>query len=463
MKNDDMIGEEPFRIKVIEHIRLPERSERAELLKKAFYSIFYLQSEDVYIDLLTDSGAGAMSDVQWSSLMRGDEAYAGSRNYAHFEQTIIDITSYPYVMPTHQGRAAENILFELLIKPGDFVISNTFSDTTRAQVINRQATPLDLIKNELWDFQSNSPFKGNFDLEQLQIALERYHTRIPFILITIVNNLACSSPVSMTNIKAVREIAKKFQKPVFFDACRFPENAYLIKEREPGYENKSIQEIIHELFSYGDGCYMSAKKGALVNIGGFIALNDENLYRHSQEYLVLYEGFPTCGGLACRDLEALAIGLREGIDETYLKYRINQVAYLGELFEKEAGVIISKPTGGSGVFVEAKSIYPHLSDDELPGIALAADLYLEGGIRIVSAQFKLNLIDINSGEITHKKFELSRFAIPRRVYTKSHIEYIARIMKKVKENAKNNRGYYLISPTTGAESLAHFFAKFKPI
>lgn len=455
----DQVLAEPFRIKVVEKIRLPDRQERMEILKKAFYSVAYLDSRDVYIDLATDSGTGAMSDDQWAALMKGDESYIRSKNYFQFEQSVQETTSYPHVIPTHQGRAAENILMELLVKPGDYIVSNTFFDTTRAHVQNKKAIPLDFVGDELWDFQLTKPFKGNFDLVKLRVALEQYHKKIPFILITIVNNLACSSPVSMENIRAVKELADKYNKPVYFDACRFAENAYFIKTREAGYQNKSILDIVHEIFSYGDGCYMSAKKDAIVNVGGFIALRDEKMARLCQQLLVLYEGFPTYGGLARRDLSAIAVGLKEGTDEEYLKYRIHQVAYLADLLEREAGMVVSKPAGGSGVFVDVKSVYPHLAKERMPGIALACDAYIEGGIRLGAIPFHLNCIDPRTGTIVEKDFEFARLAIPRRVYTKSHMEYVAKVLKRVKEKAAENKGYRL---TYAPEVLAHFFAQFEP-
>ncbi len=450
---------EPFRIKVIEKIQLPNIDQRIKILQKAFYSAFYIDSKDVYIDMLTDSGTGAMSDEQWAALMKGDEAYVRSRNFLDFETSVQEVTTYPYIIPTHQGRAAENILMELLVNPGDHLISNTFFDTTRAHVQNQKAIPLDLIVDDLWDFKTPKPFKGNFDLAKLQAALERYHENVPFILITILNNLACSSPVSMANIRAVRELANKYNKLVFFDACRFAENAYFIKTREPGYQDKSIQDIAHEIFSYGDGCYMSAKKDAIVNIGGFIALKDETLARRCQELLVLYEGFPTYGGLARRDLGAIAVGLHEGLDEAYLKFRTGQVAYLAELLEQE-GITVSKPAGGSGVFVDVSSIYPHLSEDKFPGIALACDVYIEGGIRIAAIPFHLNCVDPGSGDLVKRNFEFARFASPRRVYTQSHLDYVANAMRRVKANATKNKGYRL---TYAPEVLEHFFAKFEPL
>src|SRR5450631_3965530 len=304
---------EPFRTKVVEKLRLPVRAEREVLLQEAFYSPAYLNASDVYVDLVTDSGSGAMSDEQWAGLMRGDEAYVRSRSFLTFEKAVQEVMGFRHVIPTHQGRAAENIVMELMVKPGDIVLSNTHFDTTKAHVEHRQATAIDLVGDWLWDFAEPLPFKGNFDLEKLAVALKQHHQQVPLIIITVLNNFACSSPVSMANIRAVRGLAQQYTIPVFFDACRFAENAYFIKTRESGYEKKSIQEIVHEMLSYGDGCWMSAKKDAIVNVGGFISTNDEAFARRCQEKLVLYEGFYTYGGLARRDLEAIAVGLREGI------------------------------------------------------------------------------------------------------------------------------------------------------
>jgi tryptophanase len=450
---------EPYRIKVVERIRLPSREERAAALSRAFNSIVYLEAADIYIDLVTDSGTSAMSDHQWAGLMLGDEAYMGSRNYFNFERAIQDITGFSHVIPTHQGRAAENIIMELLVEPGAVVPSNTLFDTTRAHVQNRRAEPLDLVGDALWDFNADVPFKGNFDLAKLELALKRYHGRIPFIVITVVNNMAGSSPVSMANIRGVKRLADQHSIPVYFDACRLAENAYFIKTREEGYHEKSIQEIIHEMMSHGQGCWMSAKKDGLVNIGGFIALNDASLARQCQERLVLYEGFPTYGGLARRDLEAIAVGLREGIREDHLRHRIGQVAYLGELFEK-AGILVSKPTGGSGVFIDVPSLYPHLAPAQLPSVAFCCDLYLEGGIRAGSAPFGLSVLDPQSGDIVPRVFNVARFAIPRRVYGKTHLEYVAKVMQRVKSKAHLNKGYELIHEPG---VLGHFFSKFRPV
>jgi tryptophanase len=460
--DDEILNEtlaEPFRIKVVEYINLPDRAERERVLREAFYSMFYIKSKDVYIDLLTDSGSSAMSDRQWAGLMLGDEAYVGSRNYFNLVSAVQEIFNYQHVVPAHQGRAAENVLLGVLIKSGDMIPGNSHFDTTRAHIEDKGGKPLDLISDSLWDFDEELPFKGNIDLEQLKVALKKYHDKVPFILLTVVNNTACSAPVSMENIRETKKMADEYDIPVFFDACRFAENCFFIKTREKGYREKSIIEISRELFSYGDGCFMSAKKDALVNIGGFVAMNDEDLFRKCQERLVLYEGFPTYGGLARRDLEAVAVGLREGVDENYLRFRTQQVAYLGNLFEKEANVKISKPTGGSGVFVDVSSVYPHLTSENLPGIALTCDLYTEGGIRIVAIPFSLNRINVDTGTVSPERFEFARFAIPRRVYTKSHMDYVATVMKKVKENALENKGFKV---SHWPPILGHFFAKFEP-
>lgn len=448
---------EPYRTKVVERIHLLSRAERERSLQQAFYSIVYLNASDVYIDLVTDSGTSAMSDQQWAGLMTGDESYMGSRNYLRFQDTVRTITGYPHIIPTHQGRAAENIIMGLLVKPGELVASNTLFDTTRAHVHNVGARPLDLVGDCLWDFQTAQPFKGNIDLERLATALELH--RMPFIVITVVNNMAGSSPVSMANIRETRRLADRYGIPVLFDACRFAENAYFIQQREAGYRDKSIPEICREMFSYGHGCWMSAKKDGLVNIGGFIALQDEALAHRCRERLVLYEGFPTYGGLARRDLEALAIGLQEGVTQDHLQHRIAQVAYLGDLLEREAGVVISRPTGGSGVFIDVSSIYGHLPPARLPCVAFTADLYLAGGVRAAAAPFNLVRIDPRTGELSERVFQVARLAIPRRVYGRSHLDFVGLAMKRVKQNAHLNQGYRLVHQP---EVLGHFFSKFAP-
>ena len=449
---------EPYRIKVVEPIHLLGRAERERALRDAFFSVTYINSADVFIDLATDSGTGAMSDRQWSAMMIADEAYVRSRSFFRFEKAIQEIIGYRYVVPTHQGRAAENILTGLLVKPDDVVLSNTHFDTVRAHVEHRHGVALDLVSDSLWDFDEQDPFKGNFDLDKLRVALEHYGARVPFISITISNNMACSSPVSMDNIRQVSRIAEEFSIPVLFDASRFAENAYFIKQREPGYEHHSIADIVREMFSYGQGCWMSAKKDAIVNIGGFIALRDESLARRCQEMLVLYEGFPTYGGLAGRDLEAIAVGLEEGIDEAYLSHRTGQVAYLGGLFEA-SGIRCSKPFGGSGVFVDVQQLYPHLPPERFPDVAMGCDVYREGGVRAAAFPFVLKSVD-RTGSIVTREFHFARFAVPRRVYTKSHLDYVGRVMDRVKQNAGQNKGYRC---TYTPEVLGHFFAKFEPI
>ena len=451
---------EPYRVKTIERIQLPKRSEREQILKQAFYSPVYLKSEDVFIDLITDSGTGAMSDAQWAGMMRGDEAYMGSRSFFVFEKAVQEAVGFKHVIPTHQGRAAENIIMEALVKPGDIVLSNTHFDTTRAHVMNRQAIPVDLMGDDLWRFDEPTPFKGNFDLARLEVALRRYGERVPMIIITVLNNLACSSPVSLENIRDVSRLAEKHAIPVFFDACRFAENAHFIKMNEPGYADKSVAEIAREMFSYGRGCWMSAKKDAIVNIGGFIATDDAELAARCQERLVLFEGFGTYGGLAGRDLEAIAVGLAEGVGEDHLAHRTGQVRYLGELLEG-AGFKVSKPVGGSGVFVDVEAMYPHLPPQSLPGVALCADFYLEGGVRLAAAPFTLHTVSPQSGDIIDRVFQFARFALPRRVYSKSHLEYVAGVAERVAQNASRNYGYSVASHA--GQALSHFFTKFEPI
>lgn len=447
---------EPFRIKVIEKVRLASRGERERLLREAFYSPAYMNSEDVFIDLLTDSGTGAMSDAQWAGLMRGDEAYVRSRNFLFFEETVQDVTGLEYIIPTHQGRGAENIIMQLLVEPDDVVLSNTHFDTTRAHVERRRALALDLVADGVFDFTNQSMFKGNFDAGKLEAALSVHKDRVSLVIITVLNNMACSSPVSMANIRETSKLARARNIPVFIDACRFAENAYFIKQYEPGYSDKSILEIVREMISYADGCWMSAKKDALVNVGGFLALREQGLARKCQELLVLYEGFPTYGGLARRDLEATAIGLREGLEEPYLAHRIGLVQYLGDLLEA-SGIAISRPVGGSGVFVNVGTLYPHLPLQSLPNIALFSDFYLLGGVRVGAAPFSVRSIDPAHGETTERMFSFARLAIPRRVYGKAHLEYVGKVAELVRSHASQNRGYRIMEMPS---VLGHFFAKY---
>jgi tryptophanase len=456
--SDEVALVEPYRIKVVEPIRLLPREERERALEAAFFSVTYLNSADVFIDLATDSGTAAMSDRQWAGMMAADEAYVRSASFFRFESAVREIFGYPHVIPTHQGRAAENILAKLLVKPDDIVLSNTHFDTVRAHIEIGRGIALDLVADAMWDFEQPHPFKGNFDLEKLRKALELHAARVPFITITVTNNMACSSPVSLDNIRRVRALADEFGVLVLFDASRFAENAFFIKQREPEYASSSLRDIVREMFSYGDGCWMSAKKDALVNIGGFIALNDEAMARRCQEQLVLYEGFPTYGGLAGRDLEAVAAGLYEGIDEAYLEHRVGQVAYLGARFE-ELGIRCSKPFGGSGVFIDVEALYPHLPPERFPDVAMGCDVYREGGVRAAAFPFVLKSLDA-SGSVVSRTFHFARFALPRRVYTQSHLDYVGRVLARVKHAAPHNLGYRC---THAPEVLGHFFAKFEPL
>jgi tryptophanase len=348
---------------------------------------------------------------------------------------------------------------ELLVKPGDMVLSNTHFDTTRAHVENRGALPVDLVGDWLWSFREPHPFKGNFDLDKLEAALKRHGERVSLIIITVLNNFACSSPVSMRNIQETRRLADAYGVKVFFDAARFAENAWFIKQRESGYADRGVAEIVREMLALGHGAWVSAKKDALVNIGGFIVTNDAVLAERARERLVLYEGFPTYGGLARRDLEAIAVGLHEAVDEDYLEHRTRLVAHLGDAMER-AGAVVSRPVGGSGVFVDVEAMYPHLAPEQMPGIALCADLYLEGGVRVGAAPFPMHTARAGNGEIVERMFQFARFAVPRRVFSRAHVEYVAEITSRVVENAARNRGYRVVHHP---EVLGHFFAKFAPL
>jgi tryptophanase len=443
---------EPFRIKSVEPIRWTSREKRESLLREAHYNLFLLAADDVLIDLLTDSGTGAMSTHQWAGVMEGDESYAGSRSFVHFKSSIQDIFGYTHVIPTHQGRAAERILFNVMCKKGDVVPNNTHFDTTRANVEFVGAEAVDLQIPEARHPETVLPFKGNMNVAALEELIAKVGSeRIPLVMLTVTNNSGGGQPVSMENAKAVSAVCHKHGIPLYFDACRFAENAYFIKLREPGYADKTPKQIAQEMFALGDGCTMSAKKDGMANIGGFLCTNDEILARQEQNLLILTEGYPTYGGLSGRDLEAVAIGLQESLEEDYLRYRIASTAYLGNHIA-EHGVPIVQPPGGHAIYIDAKAFLPHIPVDQFPGVALAAELYLEGGIRSVEIG---SLMFAGAAQM-----ELVRLAIPRRTYTQSHIDYVVEIILKVWERRAQIKGMRL---TYEAPFLRHFTAHLEPI
>jgi len=443
---------EPFRIKSVEPIRWTTRAEREELLRAAHYNLFLLPAEYVLIDLLTDSGTGAMSTHQWAALMEGDESYAGSRSFEHFRQSIQSIFGYRHVIPTHQGRAAERILFSVMCKKGDIVPNNTHFDTTRANIEFVGAEAVDLPIPESRHPDLRHPFKGNMDVDELETLIQNVgRKRIPLVMITVTNNSGGGQPVSMENVRRVSEVCRRYQIPLYFDACRFAENAYFIKLREPGYAAKSPIEIAREMFTYGDGCTMSAKKDGMANIGGFLCTNDEVLAQQEKNLLILTEGYPTYGGLAGRDLEAIAVGVQESLEEDYLRYRIASTAYLGNHIS-EQGVPIVQPPGGHAIYLDARAFLPHIPLDQFPGVALAAELYLEGGIRSVE------IGSLMFG--TAAKMDLVRLAIPRRVYTQSHIDYVVEIILEVWRKRDQIKGFKL---SYEAPFLRHFTARLEPM
>lgn len=451
---------EPFKIKSVEPIRFTTREEREVLLKEAGYNPFMLPADDVLIDLLTDSGTSAMSAKQWAGIMEGDESYAGSKSFYRFEAVIKSITNLKYIIPTHQGRAAEKILFTIVGGAGKFIPNNTHFDTTRANVEFSGAEAVDLLNEVGKHPEIRADFKGNMDVEKLEAFIkEKGFENIPLCMLTVTNNSGGGQPVSMQNIKETKAVCKKYGIPLFLDACRFAENAYFIKMREKGYENKTPLEIAQEMFSYADGVTMSAKKDALVNIGGFLAMNDEDLAMKCRNLLIVTEGFPTYGGLAGRDLEAVAQGLLEIVDEHYLQYRIRSVEYLGERLVA-AGVPIIEPPGGHAIYIDAKRFLPDIPADQYPGQSIVCELYLEGGVRAVEIGSLMFGKYDKDGKLIPAMMELVRLAIPRRVYTQSHIDYLIEVILEVYKNRDKLKGYKI---TYEAPMLRHFTAQFEPV
>jgi tyrosine phenol-lyase len=443
---------EPFRIKSVEPIRWTTRLEREQLLRAAHYNLFQLPAEDVLIDLLTDSGTGAMSTKQWAAIMVGDESYAGSKSFDHFRDSIQDIFGYRHVIPTHQGRAAERILFGVMCKKGDIVPNNTHFDTTRANLEFVGAEALDLVIAEGKQPSLFHPFKGNMDVDALESLIQRVgRERIPLVMLTVTNNSGGGQPVSMDNVSQVSAVCRQHRIPLYFDACRFAENAYFIKLREPGYASKSPKQIAQEMFRLGDGCTMSAKKDGMANIGGFLCTNDDLLAQQEKNLLILTEGYPTYGGLAGRDLEAIAVGVQEALEEDYLRYRIASTAYLGSHIAAQ-GVPIVQPPGGHAIYLDARAFLPHIAPQQFPGVALAAELYLEGGIRSVE------IGSLMFGAAA--KMDLVRLAIPRRVYTQSHIDYVVEVILEVWKQRETIAGLQL---TYEAPFLRHFTARLEPL
>jgi tryptophanase len=451
---------EPFRIKSVEPIFFNSPEERMSILEKAFYNPFLIRSTDVLIDLLTDSGTSAMSSSQWAGIMHGDESYAGSPSFFRFEETIQQITGMPLVIPTHQGRAAEKILFSILGGKGKYFVSNTLFDTTRANIEFSGAEGVDLLCEEGKYPAIPAPFKGNMDVTALKRFIEeKGAVNIPLCIITVTNNSGGGQPVSMQNIKEVRKICNENNIPLFIDACRFAENSYFIKLRETGYQDKPVSAIAKELFSYADGCTMSAKKDAFANIGGFLAMRNEDLALQCRNLLVITEGFPTYGGLAGRDLEAIAIGLNEVMDENYLQYRIRSIEYLTHKLVS-AGVPVMQPAGGHAVYIDAKKFLEHIPVNQYPGQALVGALYLHGGIRSVEIGSLMFGKYDDQKNLVPASLELVRLAIPRRVYTQSHIDYVAEVIIEVFTKRKTIKGLVIIEE---AAMLRHFTAKLRPV
>ncbi|AUU90555.1 MULTISPECIES: tyrosine phenol-lyase [Phytobacter] len=451
---------EPFRIKSVETVSMIPRDERLKKMEEAGLNTFLLNSKDVYIDLLTDSGTNAMSDKQWAGMMMGDEAYAGSANFYHLEATVRELFGFKHIVPTHQGRGAENLLSQLAIKPGQYVAGNMYFTTTRYHQEKNGASFVDIVRDEAHDATLNVPFKGNIDLNKLQKLIdEKGAKNIAYICLAVTVNLAGGQPVSMENMRAVRELTSAHGIKVYYDATRCVENAYYIKEQEKGFENKSIKEIVHEMFSYADGCTMSGKKDCLVNIGGFLCMNDDDLFSQARELVVVYEGMPSYGGLAGRDMEAMAIGLREAMQFEYIEHRIKQVRYLGDKL-KAAGVPIVEPVGGHAVFLDARRFCPHLSQEQFPAQSLAASIYVETGVRSMERGIISAGRNKETGEHHKPKLETVRLTIPRRVYTYAHMDVVADGIIQLYKHKEDIRGLRF---TYEPKQLRFFTARFEYI
>ena len=451
---------EPFRIKSVEPVKMIDRAQREKVAKEAGYNTFLINSEDVYIDLLTDSGTNAMSDRQWAGIMVGDEAYAGSRNFHHLEETVQEVFGFKHLVPTHQGRGAENILSRIAIKPGQYVPGNMYFTTTRYHQEANGGIFVDIIRDVAHDAGKNVPFKGDMDLEKLEkLIKEKGAENIAYVCLAVTVNLAGGQPVSMKNMREVRELTKKHGIKVFFDATRCVENAYFIKEQEKGFENKSIKEIVREMFSYADGCTMSGKKDCIVNIGGFLCMNDDELFQAAKEIVVVFEGMPSYGGMAGRDMEAMAIGLKESLQFEYIEHRVKQVRYLGDKL-LEAGVPIIEPVGGHAVFLDARRFCPHLDQMQFPAQALAAELYIESGVRSMERGIVSAGRDPKTRENHIPKLETVRLTVPRRVYTYKHMDIVADAVIKLYKHKEVIRGLKFVYEP---RQLRFFTARFEHI
>ena len=451
---------EPYRIKTVETVKMISREEREKVMKEAGYNTFLINSEDVYIDLLTDSGTNAMSDKQWAGMMMGDEAYAGSRNFHNLEKTVQDIFGFKYLVPTHQGRGAENLLSQIAIKPGQYVPGNMYFTTTRYHQERNGGIFVDIIQDEAHDAGLDIPFKGNICLDKLQSLIDEHGAEnIAYVCLAVTVNLAGGQPVSMKNMREVRELTNKYGIQVYYDATRCVENAYFIKEQEEGFADKTIKEIVQEMFSYADGCTMSGKKDCLVNIGGFLCMNDEEMFNEAKELVVVYEGMPSYGGVAGRDMEAMSIGLQESVQFEYIEHRVKQVRYLGDKL-KEAGVPIIEPAGGHAIFLDARRFCPHLEQDEFPAQSLAASLYIESGVRSMERGIVSAGRNKDTGEHHRPKLETVRLTIPRRVYTYRHLDVVADAVIKLYQHKEDIKG---LKFTYEPKQLRFFTARFEYI